>query len=331
MTYIPNARYRIQFNHRFTFQMAKSIVPYLAQSGVTDMYASPIFKACKRSLHGYDVVDPTELNPELGTAQDFDALIADLHHYRMGWIQDIVPNHMAYDAQNRMLMDVLEHGLKSQFAHFFDVDWNPHYESITDKILAPFLGEFYAESLENGTIQLQYGEDGLKIYYYEHQYPVRIDSYTRLFTYRLDQLQDRMSETNPDFIKLLGVLYTIKQALSHDNYQDQYNQALFVKRMLWDLYQSNQQFKQFVDENINIFNGEPGKPESYNLLDELLSEQYYRMAFWKVGTEEINYRRFFYVNNLISLNMHNADVFQKLHALLLQHFPVALLLNEKTM
>jgi (1->4)-alpha-D-glucan 1-alpha-D-glucosylmutase len=164
---IPLATYRIQFSPAFGFSAAKDIVPYLHELGISDIYASPIFQARKGSPHGYDVVDPTQLNPELGTVEEFEALIEEVRRHDMGWIQDIVPNHMAYDGQNRMLMDVLENGAASVYFDYFDIDWNHPYEGIRKKILAPFLGGFYGECLENGEIKLHYDGNGLSVSYFE--------------------------------------------------------------------------------------------------------------------------------------------------------------------
>ncbi len=126
MKHIPKSTYRIQLNHEFTFQDLKAIILYLAELGISDVYASPIFKARKGSMHGYDVVDPTQLNSELGTENDFSKLNEELKKVNMGWLQDVVPNHMAYDSQNKILMDVLENGPHSRYAHFFDIEWEPH-------------------------------------------------------------------------------------------------------------------------------------------------------------------------------------------------------------
>jgi (1->4)-alpha-D-glucan 1-alpha-D-glucosylmutase len=153
---IPVASYRIQFTPSFGFQEANKIFPYLAELGISDIYASPIFKARKGSLHGYDIVDPNRLNSELGTESDFERLIKELKTHGMGWLQDIVPNHMAFDHENQMLVDVLENGQSSQYFDFFDIEWDHPYESIKRRVLAPFLGRFYGESLEEGEIKLRY-------------------------------------------------------------------------------------------------------------------------------------------------------------------------------
>lgn len=147
--HIPTATYRVQLNHTFGFSQLKTILGYLAELGISDIYASPIFKAKKNSLHGYDIVDPVQLNPELGTQNDFEELIRQVKQDSLFWLQDIVPNHMAYGSENDMLMDVMENGGDSPYFSFFDIDWEHTYENMKGKILAPFLGKFYAEALEN--------------------------------------------------------------------------------------------------------------------------------------------------------------------------------------
>lgn len=139
---IPTATYRIQFYSGLKFEAARKIISYLVDLGITDIYASPIFKARAGSTHGYDVVDPTQINPELGTPEDFEALVKEIKKSDMGWVQDIVPNHMAYDSQNAWLMDVLENGPDSESFDFFDIEWDGTYEDIKGRVLAPMLGNF---------------------------------------------------------------------------------------------------------------------------------------------------------------------------------------------
>src|SRR6185503_14762489 len=127
---VPAATYRLQFTPDFGFAQARQILGYLHDLGISDIYASPIFHARAGSTHGYDVVDPNRLNPELGSIEEFEELIEEARRLGLGWMQDIVPNHMAYDSQNRMLMDVLENGPASQYSDFFDIDWNHPYESM---------------------------------------------------------------------------------------------------------------------------------------------------------------------------------------------------------
>lgn len=315
---IPTATYRFQFHSGFKFEQAKNLVAYLAELGISDLYASPIFKARKGSTHGYDVVDPTQLNPELGTTEDFERLIQEIQQYDLGWVQDIVPNHMAYDSQNSWLMDVLENGSDSDFRDYFDIEWEHSYEDIKGRLLAPMLGNFYGQCLENGEIQLNYDENGLSVNYFSLKLPVRIESYAKFITQNLGHLGRALGRRHPDFIKLLGILYLMKSAPGETKGKERYDQIAFVKGLLWELYTQNTEVKEFIDSNVKFFNGEKGNPESFNHLDTLLKEQFYRLSFWKVGAEEINYRRFFTVNELISVKVQEIKVFHKTHTLISQ-------------
>jgi (1->4)-alpha-D-glucan 1-alpha-D-glucosylmutase len=310
---IPAATYRIQFNAAFPFDSAKKVIAYLAELGISDVYASPIFKAREGSTHGYDVVDPTQLNPELGTQENFDALVSEIKNYDMGWVQDIVPNHMAYDSQNQFLMDILENGQNSEYFDYFDIDWNHPYENLRERVLAPMLGNFYGDCLENGEIQLQYDQSGLSVNYFSLKLPVKIESYAPFITHNLGKLAKSLGRNHPDFVKLLGILYLLKNTLTEPKGKERYDQIAFVKGLLWELYTQNPEVQEFIDSNIEFFNGEKGNPESFNSLDRLLSEQFYRLSFWKVGAEELNYRRFFTVNELISVKVEEIKVFHKTH------------------
>ncbi|MBD1895180.1 malto-oligosyltrehalose synthase [Coleofasciculus sp. FACHB-129] len=311
---IPAATYRIQFNADFPFDSAKKIIAYLAELGISDLYASPIFKAREGSTHGYDVVDPTQLNPELGTPEKFEALVNEIKNYDMGWVQDIVPNHMAYDSQNQFLMDILENGPNSEYFDYFDIDWNHPYENLRERVLAPMLGNFYGDCLENGEIQLQYdAQSGLSVNYFSLKLPVKIESYAPFITHNLGKLAKSLGRNHPDFVKLLGILYLLKNTLVEPKGKERYDQIAFVKGLLGELYTQNPEVQEFIDSNIEFFNGEKGNPESFNSLDRLLSEQFYRLSFWKVGAEELNYRRFFTVNELISVKVEEIKVFHKTH------------------
>jgi len=312
---VPAATYRLQFTPEFGFAQADTVLPYLHELGISDIYASPIFHARSGSLHGYDVVDPNRLNPELGTVESFEKLIDHARRLEFGWLQDIVPNHMAYDSRNRMLMDVLENGPASPYADFFDIEWNHPYESMKGKILAPFLGRFYGECLEDGEITLHYDESGLNVRYYSLILPVNIEAYSDVLTDNLVSLRRRLGAGHLDYIKLLGVLYTLKNIAPKQDSADRADQIVFVKRILWELYTSNDDMKRHLDATLARFNGTKGQPESFNLLDRLLSQQWYRLSFWKVAAEELDYRRFFNINELISLRMEDEKVYRHTHAL----------------
>ncbi len=315
---IPTSTYRIQFNPRFGFQQASFILPYLSDLGISHVYASPVFRARPSSAHGYDVTAPDQLNSELGTMEEFENLLSAVKDLGLRWLQDIVPNHMAFDSKNQMLMDVLENGKASMYYDHFDIDWNHPYESLKGRILAPFLGKFYAECLENGEIQLEYGQGGLRVRYYDLSFPVRIESYPRVFGYELKTLAANLGESHADLIKFRDIIDSLRSSLPTENRRERSEQVAFFKKLLWERYSTGGEIKAFVDENLRKFNGRKGNPESFNLLDELLSEQLFRLSFWKVAAEEINYRRFFNINELISVRVEDEQVFRTTHSLILK-------------
>ncbi len=310
---IPRSTYRIQFNAQYKFDDAAKIVDYLAQLGISELYASPIFKARSGSSHGYDVVDPNQFNPEVGTQESFDRLIEKLQQHQMGWLQDIVPNHMAYSSENAYLMDVLENGLDSDYVQYFDIAWNSPFANTHEPILAPLLGDFYGACLENGEIQLKYDQTGLTANYYGFTVPLRLESYAIFLTTHLGRLGRTIGRRHPDFVKLLAVLYMLKSLPSESGGKQRRDQTEFVKGLLWELYTGDSEVKAFIDDNIKFFNGESGESDRFHLLDRILSEQFFRLAYWKVGAEEINYRRFFTVNELISVKIEELKVFNDTH------------------
>ncbi len=315
---VPIATYRIQFSPSFGFRSAKEVVPYLAELGISDVYASPIFKARKGSPHGYDVVDPNRLSPELGTQAEFDEVIESVKARRMGWLQDIVPNHMAFASENQILVDVLENGERSRYFHFFDIDWNHPYEGINGRVLAPLLGRPYGEVLEEGELVLTYQQNGFGVAYYDLTFPLSIKSYASILTHRLGELKATLGRDHPDYINLLGILYVLGTLESTELLSERYDQITFIKRILWELYNKNQEIREFIDENNRAFSGRKGDPGSFVHLDNLLDEQFFKLSFWKVATEEINYRRFFNLNELLCMRVEDDEVFKYVHSLIFE-------------
>lgn len=311
---IPTATYRVQFNPDFGFDAALRRLAYLHDLGISDIYASPVLTAMPGSTHGYDVVDPREINPELGGLTTFRRLTGKAAALGMGWIQDIVPNHMAFSFHNKILVDLLENGDCSRYFRYFDIDWDNQYEGLRSRLLAPFLGSYYADALEGGEIVLRYDAEGFSVAYYDHRFPLRLETYADILTRGQEILAETLGADHTDHITYLGILYILKSLpCDPENIDDRYNQIHFVKQMLWELYNRNGHVRAFVDGNIAAFNGTPGVPESFNLLDALLSRQSFRLSFWKVATEELNYRRFFTINGLISLQIEDDEVFAYAH------------------
>ncbi len=302
----PRATYRLQFSPSFGFKNAMEIVPYLAELGISDIYASPIFKAKKGSPHGYDVVDQNSLNPDLGTSEDFKALVAEAKAHEMGWLQDTVTNHMSYSHENQMLSDVLERGSKSDYFQFFDVDWEHPWEGLKGRILAPFLGDPYGKNLEQGEIRLIYDEAGFAVSYYDIRMPLRLKSYAKVLSQGLENLQRLLGENNSVLIELKEIIIEANGEAPGRN----------MKKRLWDLYTRSHDIHIFIESNIEAFNGKKNDPESFNPLDDLLSEQLFRLSFWKVASDDINYRRFFIINDLICTKTEREDVFNHIHSLI---------------
>src|ERR1051326_8007231 len=178
MVRVPRATYRVQFNAGFTFRDARAIAPYLAELGISDIYASPILKARKGSTHGYDVVDASALNPELGTEDDFTALHEELRRLGMGLLLDIVPNHMAASAENAWWMSVLENGPQSRFRHYFFLPLKP--DESPEKVLLPILGRPYGDTLASPEIRLGFDADGFFFTYYDRRLPLAPSSYRQV-------------------------------------------------------------------------------------------------------------------------------------------------------
>lgn len=320
MNSIPVSTYRIQFQPGFTFSHCRGILKYLADLGISHLYASPIFRARPGSTHGYDVCSHSEINPELGGEEELERLTVERRRIGLGWIQDIVPNHMAVSGDNRMLVDVMENGPDSKYFYFFDIDWDHPDEGMNGRMLAPFLGKFFGQTLLSGEIQLGYDDDGFFLRYYDLRLPLRLDSYVRLLTQDLRSLRNKLGREHTDFIKLQGILYNIRTLYATETGEERYAQISFIKRMLFELYQSNEAVRQFVGSTLERFNTltEKGRSGGSDLLDELLAEQFYRLSYWKVASDEINYRRFFSINDLISLRIEEDTVFDHVHDLTLK-------------
>lgn len=309
----PLATYRLQFHPGFGFAQALVALPYLKRLGISHVYASPIFAARPGSEHGYDVCDHQRLNPELGGEEGFAKLRAAARDLGLFWIQDIVPNHMAVAGENRTLVDLLENGEASRFHPFFDIDWDHPLEGLKGRMLAPFLGDLYGRTLEKGEISLGFDEDGFFARYYSLRLPLALDTYPLLLTRGLGALRARLGRDDPDFLKFTGVLYAIKN-LPAESLEERYDQISFIKRMLHELYAQSEAVRGHMDAVLREANDEASR----DLLDDILARQRFRLSYWKVAGEEINYRRFFSINDLISLRVENEAVFDHSHRMILE-------------
>lgn len=316
MRYTPTATYRLQFTPGFGFKDARRIVPYLKTLGISHLYASPVFKAVTGSTHGYDVTDPTQVNPQLGSEAEFHRLLETVREHGMGWVQDIVPNHMAFNGENRWLMDLFEKGRRSPYAHIFDIEWRDTYQGLKGRLLAPFLGRFYSQCLEDKEIQLKYADGRLTVNYYELCFPLLLASYPDVLLFDEDRLKEKLGPGDEVYTAYRGLLDRLVRTVSEKDSRAA-DRLEETRCRLWDLSRENPVLKKFIQENIALFNGRKGISDSFNRLDGLLSRQFFRLTFWKFGSEEINYRRFFNINQLISIRVEDAAVFQRTHRLVL--------------
>jgi (1->4)-alpha-D-glucan 1-alpha-D-glucosylmutase len=319
---IPCATYRLQFNNQFRFADATRIIGYLHDLGITDIYSSPYFKAKKGSLHGYDIVDPNVLNPEIGTEEDYAAMVAELRRNGMGQVLDIVPNHMCVESsENVWWMDVLENGPSSPYAKFFDIDWTPVKKELQNKVLIPILGNQYGDILEGQELRLVFEEGAFFVYYYEHRFPLRPQTYVVVLEHGLAELQALLADTDPDLAELMSIMTALRHLPSYtetdpEKIAERYREKEVIKRRLWTLVSRHDGIKAHIEHNVFLFNGTKGDAKSFDLFDDLMNQQIYRLSHWRVATEEINYRRFFDVNSLGAIRMEHPAVFAATHALI---------------
>ena len=287
----PRATYRLQLHAGFGFRDAAAIAPYLAELGVSHVYLSPIFKARPGSMHGYDVTDHNQLNPELGTENDFSSMVDAFRDRGLGRILDIVPNHVGvWGADNPLWLDVLEWGPYSQYAGWFDIDWSAQ----DGKLLAPVLGAQYGEALRSGKLKLHFEEDGsFAVWAYDaHKLPIHPQTFP-LILGRQHPALDRMADLFLDLPQWRPQVAERARALKSELV------ALAIK---------DEGVRAAIDARVDEFNSD------WRELDRLIRDQFWRVAFFRVAEDEINYRRFFNINDLAGLRIEAGPVFDHAHA-----------------
>jgi (1->4)-alpha-D-glucan 1-alpha-D-glucosylmutase len=314
---IPLATYRLQFNSAFTFADAQIIVDYLHALGISDCYASSYLKAVPGSPHGYDVADPTQLNPDIGDESTYTRWIAALQARGMGHILDLVPNHMGIaKSANPWWTDVLENGPSSRFARFFDIEWHPVKDELAEKVLIPILGDQYGEVLERQELTLKYGDGTFVVHYYDERLPIAPDTVPMIFDEELDGwLRDHGGDDAEELQSILtaGRNLPPRTTRDADEIAIRAREKEVVKRRLAALTERSADVARLIADRLARVNGTAGEPRSFDALDRLLNEQSYRLAHWRVASEEINYRRFFDVNQLAALRMEDPAVFEEVH------------------
>ena len=317
---IPRATYRLQLSRAFTFADAAALVPYLARLGVSHVYCSPYLRARPGSPHGYDIVDHETLNPEIGTPADLEAFVAALRAHGMGHILDMVPNHVGVmGADSKWWLDVLENGPASAYAGYFDIEWRPADADLTNKVLVPVLGEQYGLTLARGEFELKFDapEGSFSVWYHEHRFPIDPRDYDELLERALDLCDRRaIPESAPT------ELASLAKACGRLPARDETAPARLVERRR-GTEDVKQRLARLAGSAAPVASALHAVARTYDdaggreALHELLERQAYRLAHWRVASDEINYRRFFDINDLAALRMEDEAVFEATHRLVL--------------
>ncbi len=301
----PTSVYRLQLNRHFTFSAALPVLAYLKELGVDAAYCSSYLQAVEGSLHGYDVTDPGRINREIGSEADYEAFCATLQRLGLAQVLDVVPNHMGISsAGNAWWMDVLENGRASIYTDFFDVDWEPVKDEIHGKILFAILGDYYGTVLENGEIQVAYDDGRFTLRYGSHVLPVAPDTYPLLLPESADDVAAAFRALPP------------RSESSAERRSERHGLKQEAQRRLAARVRESDDLRRGIEHRLRAVNGRKGDPQSFDELDRLLNEQSYRLAYWRVASEEINYRRFFDIKELAALRMQDRRVFDAYHALI---------------
>ncbi len=320
----PAATYRVQLSGHLTFDELRQLVDYFERLGIGALYLSPFLRAAAGSGHGYDVVDPTQLDPGLGTEEQLGELSQALRRAGLGMMIDIVPNHMGVaDPHNRWWQDVLENGPGAQFAKFFDIDWNPPREGLRGKVLLPVLGDQFGKVLEERQLQLAYENERLVLKYFERALPTDPRTWTAVLGHTVEIASSRLEADAPERMELESIVTALEHlpprtAKTAEDLQQRYRESEVTRRRLATLLSDSHEVQCALERTIIDFNGRPGDAASFDRLEAFVTDQPYRLCHWRVATDEINYRRFFDVDSLAAIRVEDPEVFQAVHEAILR-------------
>ena len=314
----PRATYRLQFHAGFTFDDAVAILPYLARLGISHVYASPVQTARPGSTHGYDIVDHTRINPELGGEDGFLRLSDALKQHGLGLILDIVPNHMGIGgADNAWWLSVIEWGQLSPHAIAFDIDWERL--GANGKLVLPFLGRRYGDALEEGELTLKRDESGggFSIWHFEHRFPISPLSYPILLDRVLVLVAEQAPPGDRDLLAISSRLRALSENPAGAGPDGLVAECEALKQRLEQVFAESAELTEATERALDLVNGARGIRESFDTLHRILEMQSYRLANWRVAASDINYRRFFDINTLAGVRVEEPVVFEQTHALIL--------------
>jgi (1->4)-alpha-D-glucan 1-alpha-D-glucosylmutase len=319
----PVSTYRLQFRREFGFRQAEELVPYLDALGISDCYSSPHFMANPGSTHGYDICNHSALNPELGSDDEYRAFCGALRARGLGHLVDVVPNHMAADPRsNPWWRDVLENGPSSPFADYFDIDWDPIKPELRGKVLLPVLGDQYGRALERGELQVRFEDGALHLAYFDLDLPINPRQAPKIFALDLPRLEEELAG-QPDlreYLSAVTALQHLPPASERDpaRIAERQREKEVARERLARLAGASPPIRRHIESAVRRTNGTSGDPGSFDILHDLLESQAYRLAYWRTAADEINYRRFFDINELVALRMERQDVFDATHVLVKQ-------------
>ena len=320
--YVPASTYRLQLHGGFPFDAARAITGYLARLGVGAVYTSPYFAASPGSTHGYDVCNHNEINAELGGPAAHAAFVASVAEHGLLHVVDFVPNHMGIGTgANAWWNDVLENGPSSPTAIFFDIDWTPVKAELHAKLLLPILGDQYGHVLERGELQLVFREGALGLRYFEHELPINPRQAPRVYRTAIEAVAARLGQGHPHLNEFQSIVSSLENLPPYTE-SDPERMALrqrekeVARGRLARLASESPEVREAIEQAVGRCNGEPGRPESFDSLHELLEAQAYRLAYWRTASHQINYRRFFDINTLAGLRVEVPEVFRETHTLL---------------
>ena len=323
---IPRATYRLQLHAGMDFDAAAEVVPYLAALGVSHAYCSPVLQARPGSTHGYDITDHGALNVELGGVEGFARFAKVLQRHRMSQLLDMVPNHMGVmGADNAWWLDVLENGPASRYADYFDIDWAPLKDELRGKVLVPVLGDHYGNVLDAGELVLELDTQSgvISVSYHEHRFPLDPRTYPLVLARDLDQLDARLDAQHAALIEFHSLLTAFnnlpaRHALHEQAIAERARDKTIHQARLAALLAGDAELRAHAQYCLRQFNGDAQRHCDRTSLHELLEAQAYRLAYWRVASDEVNYRRFFDINDLAALRMERDEVFDATHRLVFE-------------
>lgn len=319
---IPLSTYRLQLNKRLNFSEVRRLISYFHDLGITHLYLSPCLRTRQGSTHGYATSDFNSINPDIGSPGELRSLSQSLKQQKMGVILDFVPNHMSI-FNNAWWTDVLENGHSSAYAGFFDIDWDPVKDELKNKVLLPILEDFYGNVLDRGLLKLVFDKGAFYIKYHEHALPLDPGTYPVILNHVLENLQAEFSQEDRGLIELQSIMAACKNLplrteSGTELVAERQREKEVIKRRLKNLQSESYSLRRELNDSLSRINGESGDPLSHDRLHEIIEQQAYRLSYWLVAADEINYRRFFDINELIALNMERDDVFAASHRLVFE-------------